>query len=89
MSTVRWVIRWGGREWSEDDLLVAHLMLMVDGHGADTWDVAPTGGPRKLLSALAAFISLESQMDYVQVVDALLMRPASELLEALQLIDSE
>lgn len=84
-----WVVRWGDREWSEDDLLGVHLMLMVDGHGVDTWDVAPTSGPRRLLSALAAFISVEDRRDYAQVVSELLLEPASRLLEALQLIDSE
>lgn len=85
----RWVIRWGDREWSEDDLLGVHLMLMVEGHGVDTWDVAPTSGPRRLLSTLAALISVEDRRDYEQVVSELLMEPASRLLEALQLSDSE
>lgn len=89
MNTVRWVIRWDGHEWSEADLTVAHLMLIVSGHGVDTWDVLPTAGPRRLLSTLAAFISLEANIDFEQVIAALMLRPASDLLEALQLTDSE
>lgn len=89
LSGEQWVIRWGGREWSEDDLLVGHLMLMVEGYGDDTWDVAPIRGPRRLLCALAALISIEDHLPYEQVIAGLLQEPASRLLEALQLIDSE
>lgn len=62
---------------------------MVEGHGEDTWDVAPVRGPRRLLCTLAALISIENDLQYEQVVAALLQEPASRLLQALQLIDSE
>lgn len=83
----RWVLRWDDREWNDSDLLGVHLMLMVDGTGVDGWDIMPTGGPRRLVSTLAAFISVDEHRDYAQVVSELLLEPAFRLLEALELVD--
>lgn len=83
----RWVLRWGDREWNDSDLLGVHLMLMVDGTGVDGWDIMPTGGPRRLVSTLAALISVDEHRDYAQVVSELLLEPAFRLLEALELVD--
>ena len=89
MSTERWTISWGDREWSEDDLLGVHLMLMVEGSGIDGWDIQPTAGPRRLLACLAAFIAVDEERDYAQVAADLLTKPAALLLDALQIVSTE
>ena len=83
-----WQITWGERTWAEDDLLGAHLVLMGIGNGSDDWDVMPTSGPKRLLSTMAAFISLEDGRDYLEVVNELLAVPAAQLILALDVIDA-
>jgi hypothetical protein len=82
-----WQITWGDRTWAEEDLLASHLVLMGIGNGTDDWDVMPTSGPKRLLSTLAAFISLEDERDYLEVVNELLAVPAAKLILALDIVD--
>jgi hypothetical protein len=49
-----WVIRWDGHEWTDDQVVVAHVVSVCELVG-DNWSaVSPWSGPR----ALAAWISV-------------------------------
>lgn len=82
-----WSITHAGTTWSEADLTVQHAVLITDGLGTDTWDFNPAGGPRKLVSVLAAFIAAAESKPLVQVMFELSTVPLATLLAGLQVVE--
>ena len=69
---MRWRLTWGEGSWTADDLTGRHLLLIVSGLGADTWDIGPERGPVHLVANLAAFVSLASGASFGEVVAGLM-----------------
>lgn len=79
-----WMITWGDKSWTADDLTVLHLVAIVAARGVDDWDFNPTKGPMRLLYVLAAFIVVDEGRPVDQVISDLSKLPASVLDAALE-----
>lgn len=83
-----WVITWGERQWTEDDLTGAHAALVTLLSGADAWSgLDPLRGPMTLMQILAAFISLADQRDALDIIGELARTPLKQLLSAVSLVE--
>ena len=82
---MNWLLTWGERSWSAEDLTGRHLTLIAVGLGGDTWEIEPSRGPVHLIARLAAFIAVADNREFAAVVAELHDQPAATLLEALTL----
>lgn len=83
VKTDQWSLAWGDNRWGPDDLTGRHLALIGIGLGEDTFDFDPRGGPRRLLAVLGAFISIHTDLPYMEAIANLQTLPAHELLATL------
>lgn len=75
---------WGDKSWSEDDLTVAHVMVVGELLGLDEWTrVQPTQSPRACVAVLATLLAGESGASIEECQAALLAQPFSALVNAL------
>lgn len=82
-----WQLAWQDKRWTEDDLKGRHLSLITVGTGSDTWEISPTAGPVRLMAVLAAFIAIDEDRSYVEVVAELQEASAIELVGSLSIIE--
>ena len=78
-----WMLTWGEREFTADDLTGDHAALICLGLGGDTWDLRPTVGPVHLVAVLAAFVALAEDRPYAAVAAELRAERLSVLTDAL------
>lgn len=74
-----WIITFGDKSWSAEDLTLAHLAYICEGLRRDTWEIDPAIGPCHLSYVLAAFIAVDQNLDYMGVVRLLRPLPALAL----------
>jgi len=82
-----WVLSWGDNTWSVNDLTAAHLVLICEGLGEDTWDFDPRSGPRRFLAVLGSFIAVAEGVPLVDVMVALSATPVETLMAGLQTVE--
>jgi len=84
---MKWKITWGEHEFTEDDLTVAHIALVVLALGEDTFALTPTRGPVSLLAFVATWVAVAEQRPYHLVVEELSAVPLNTFCEALGIIE--
>jgi hypothetical protein len=82
VTSADWSITWGDKTWTRTDRTGAHWSLITLGLGAQTWNIEPSVGPIAFLANLAAFISIDEQRPFDQVVAELSALSETELLAA-------
>ena len=79
-----WKLTWGDKSWSEDDLTVAHVMIVGELLGLDEWSrVEPANSPRTCVAVLATLLAAESGASIEECQAALMAQPFSVLVGAL------
>lgn len=93
MNTNRWVITWGERSWSDEDVTAAHMVAVDDLLGGSSWTSAsPWTGPKTLAAWVAVLLGtstgdLEGAIAEVyaasgaQLVGALAERPVEDAVQ--------
>ena len=78
-----WLITWGEKSWTVEDLTVAHMTAIVLGRGVDDWEFDPSKGPMRLLYVLAALVAVDEGRPLRTVVVELMELPLSTIVAAL------
>ena len=83
-----WRITWGDNVWTEEDLTVAHMNAICLVQGVDAWEQCdPLAGPGRALGVLAVLVAQAEGRDVNDVLLDIARRPASDLLNALDIVD--
>ena len=65
----RWVLRWNGAEWREDDVSGADLLLVAEILGTDAWAGAtPMSGWRACMAFLTALLARTAEVPAEQAM---------------------
>lgn len=83
MKPKPWMITWGARTWTDDDVLAADLVSVQLLLGGSWENVDPWAGPAQLMAMIAALECRTTGRDLDEVVTEVKMTPADELLAAI------
>lgn len=83
-----WKIKWGQRSWTDADLTVGHMAVIVQAAGADDWEACnPLGGPLKLLGVLTALIAVDEARPWDAVLRELTAVNLLEFVNAINVLE--
>ena len=80
-----WCVVWRGSRWYSTDALAAHACAVAEAVGHTGWDsTEPATSPTHLAAWIAAFVSSETQIEFADALQPVLMAPLDDLKAALE-----